>query len=151
MLPLEKFPDIEFPGIFIQIPYAGIDTPEEVERLITRPIEEALATLSGVEQMFSSSDEGQAQIFLQFGWDHSMGVKGIEARAKVDSIRHSAPRRIYGASSYSRARWAISRSLQLRISSESGLVRQLSIMLDRLLKRRLERIEGVSQRLFAGR
>ena len=97
LLPLEKFPDIEFPGIFIQIPYAG-STPEEVERLITRPVEEALATLSGVEQMFSSSNEGQSEIFLQFGWDQSMGAKGIEARAKVDSIRHLLPddiRRIF--------------------------------------------------------
>ena len=90
LLPLEKFPDIEFPGIFIQIPYAG-STPEEVERLITRPVEEALATLSGVERMFSSSSEGQSQIFLQFGWDSSMGAKGIEARAKVDGIRHLLP------------------------------------------------------------
>ena len=90
LLPLEKFPDIEFPGIFIQVPYPG-STPEEVERLITRPVEEALATLSGVERMFSSSTEGQAQIFLQFGWDQSMGAKGIEARAKVDSIRHQLP------------------------------------------------------------
>jgi HAE1 family hydrophobic/amphiphilic exporter-1 len=72
LLPLEKFPDIEFPGIFVQIPYEG-STPEEVERLITRPVEEALATLSGVERMFSSSSEGQAQVFLQFGWDQSMG------------------------------------------------------------------------------
>ena len=97
LLPLEKFPDIEFPGIFIQIPYQG-STPEEVERLITRPVEEALATLSGVEQMFSSSSENQAEIFLQFGWDESMGVKGIEARAKVDGIRHQLPediRRIF--------------------------------------------------------
>ena len=49
LLPLEQFPDIDFPGIFIQIPYPG-STPEEVERRITRPIEEALATLSGVER-----------------------------------------------------------------------------------------------------
>ena len=81
LLPLEKFPDIEFPGIIIQVPYAG-STPEEVERLITRPIEEALATLSGVERMFSSSGENMAQIFLQFGWDEGMGAKGIDARAR---------------------------------------------------------------------
>ena len=37
LLPLEKFPDIEFPGIFIQIPYDG-STPDEIERLITRPL-----------------------------------------------------------------------------------------------------------------
>ena len=54
LLPLEKFPDIEFPGIFVQIPYDG-STPEEVERLITRPVEEALATLSGVTWIASVS------------------------------------------------------------------------------------------------
>ena len=42
LLPLEKFPDIEFPGIYVEIPYEA-STPEEVERLITRPVEEALA------------------------------------------------------------------------------------------------------------
>ena len=61
LLPLEQFPDIEFPGIFVQIPYNG-STPEEVERLITRPVEEALATLSGVERMFSTSSEGQSLV-----------------------------------------------------------------------------------------
>jgi len=142
LLPLEKFPDIEFPGIFIQIPYAG-STPEEVERLITRPVEEALATLSGVEQMSSTSDEGQSQIFLQFGWDQSMGTKGIEARAKVDSIRHLLPddiRRIFIFT----GSLGDQPVLQLRISSERELADSYDL-LDRLLKRRLERIEGVSR------
>jgi HAE1 family hydrophobic/amphiphilic exporter-1 len=133
LLPLEKFPDIEFPGIFIQVPYEG-STPEEIERLITRPIEEALATLSGVERMYSSSRENQAEVFLQFGWDESMGAKGIEARAKVDGIRHELPddvRRVQPV-------------LQLRISSDRDLSNSYDL-LDRLLKRPLERLEGVSQ------
>ncbi len=142
LLPLEKFPDIEFPGIFIQVPYPG-STPEEVESLITRPVEEALATLSGVEQMFSSSSEGQSQIFLQFGWDQSMGAKGIEARAKVDGIRHLLPddvRRIFVFT----GSLGDQPVLQLRISSERDLSDSYDL-LDRLLKRRLERIEGVSR------
>ncbi len=142
LLPLEKFPDIEFPGIFIQVPYPG-STPEEVEQLITRPIEEALATLSGVEQMFSSSREGQAEIFLRFGWDQSMGAKGIEARAKVDGIRHLLPddvRRIFVFT----GSLGDQPVLQLRISSERDLSDSYD-MLDRLLKRRVERIDGVSR------
>jgi HAE1 family hydrophobic/amphiphilic exporter-1 len=142
LLPLEKFPDIEFPGIFIQVPYPG-STPEEVERLITRPIEEALATLSGVEQMFSSSSEGDSQIFLQFGWDQSMGAKGIEARAKVDGIRHLLPddvRRIFVFT----GSLGDQPVLQLRISSDRDLSDSYDL-LDRLLKRRLERIDGVSR------
>jgi HAE1 family hydrophobic/amphiphilic exporter-1 len=142
LLPLEKFPDIEFPGIFIQVPYPG-STPEEVESLITRPVEEALATLSGVEQMFSSSDEGQAQIFLQFGWDYSMGAKGIEARAKVDSIRHLLPEDIRRIFIFTGS-LGDQPVLQLRISSDRDLSDSYDL-LDRLLKRRIERIEGVSR------
>ena len=142
LLPLEKFPDIEFPGIFVQIPYAG-STPEEVEKLITRPVEEALATLSGVEQMFSSSREGQAEIFLLFGWDQSMGAKGIEARAKVDGMRHLLPddvRRIFVFT----GSLGDQPVLNLRISSDRDLSDSYN-MLDRLLTRRLERIDGVSR------
>src|SRR5690606_39233280 len=142
LLPLEKFPDIEFPGIFIQVPYEG-STPEEVERLITRPIEEALATLSGVERMVSTSSESQAEVFLEFGWDQSMGAKGIEARAKVDGIRHELPvdvRRVFIFT----GSLGDQPVLQLRISSQRDLSDSYEL-LDRLLKRRIERVEGVSR------
>jgi HAE1 family hydrophobic/amphiphilic exporter-1 len=141
MLPLEKFPDIEFPGIIIEIPYAG-STPEEVERLITRPIEEALATLSGVEQMYSSSSENQAQIFLQFDWGQSMGAKGIEARAKVDGIRHELPDDVRRIMIFTGSLGELP-ILELRISSDRDLSDSYAL-LDRLLKRRVERLEGVS-------
>ncbi len=142
LLPLEKFPDIEFPGMFVQIPYEG-STPEEVERLITRPVEEALATLSGVERMQSTSSENQSEIFLEFGWDKPMGAAGIEARAKVDAIRHELPgdiRRIFIFT----GSFADQPILQLRISSDRDLSDSYDL-LDRLLKRPLERIEGVSK------
>ncbi len=142
LLPLEKFPDIEFPGIFIQIPYEG-STPEEVERLITRPVEEALATLSGVERMYSTSTDNNSQIFLQFGWDQSMGAKGIEARAKVDGIRHQLPSDIRRVLVFTGS-LADQPVMQLRISSDRDLSDSYE-MLDRLLTRRLERIEGVSK------
>jgi HAE1 family hydrophobic/amphiphilic exporter-1 len=142
LLPLEKFPDIEFPGIFVMVPYNG-STPEEVERLITRPVEEALATLSGIEAMYSTSREDQAEIFLQFGWDQSMGAKGIEARAKVDSIRHLLPDDVRRVLVFTGS-LGDQPVLQLRISSERDLSDSHE-MLDRLLTRRLERIEGVSR------
>jgi HAE1 family hydrophobic/amphiphilic exporter-1 len=142
LLPLEKFPDIEFPGIFVMVPYNG-STPEEVERLITRPVEEALATLSGVEAMYSTSREDQAEIFLEFGWDQSMGAKGIEARAKVDSIRHLLPNDVRRVLVFTGS-LGDQPVLQLRISSERDLSDSYE-MIDRLLTRRLERIEGVSR------
>jgi len=142
LLPLEKFPDIEFPGIFIQIPYAG-STPEEIERLITRPVEETLATLSGVEAMFSTSNEDQSQVFLQFDWDEEMGAKGIEARAKIDGIRDQLPADVQRFFIFTGS-LSDQPVLQLRISSEHDLSDSYD-MLDRLLKRRIERLDGVSQ------
>ena len=142
LLPLEKFPDIEFPGIFIQVPYAG-STPEEVERLITRPVEGALATLSGVEHMYSRSTSDQAEIFLEFDWDQKMGAKGIEARAKVDGIRDQLPEDVRRVLVFTGS-LGDQPVLQLRISSDLDLSDKYDL-LDRLLKRRLERLEGVSQ------
>jgi len=125
LLPLEKFPDIEFPGIFIQVPYAG-STPEEVERLITRPIEEALATLSGVEHIYSRSSSEQAEIFLEFDWDQKMGAKGIEARSKVDGIRDQLPEDVRRVLVFTGS-LGDQPVLQLRISSERDLSGQVQL------------------------
>lgn len=142
LLPLEKFPDIQFPGIFIQVPYNG-STPEEVEQLITRPIEEALATLPGVEMMRSTSRENQSEIFLQFSWDEEVSAKGIDARAKVDAIRQNLPPDVERILVFTGS-LGDQPILVLRLSSERDLSDSFE-MLDRLLKRRIERVEGVSR------
>ncbi|MDJ0748241.1 MAG: efflux RND transporter permease subunit [Woeseiaceae bacterium] len=142
LLPLEKFPDIEWPGIYVEIPYDG-STPEEVERQITRPIEEALATLSGLKRMRSWSSENRAQVQLEFDWDESMAAKGIEARAKIDAIRHTLPEDVRRVFVFTGS-LADQPVLQLRISSDRDLADSYDL-LDRLLKRRIERIDGVSR------
>ena len=142
LLPLEQFPDIEFPGIFIQVPYPN-STPEEIERTITRPIEESLATLSGIEQMRSTSRQDQAEIFLQFSWESETGAKGIEARAKVDAVRDQLPDDIQRILIFTGS-FGDQPILNLRISSERDLSDAYD-MLDRNLKRRIERIDGVSR------
>ncbi|CAN5322107.1 efflux RND transporter permease subunit [soil metagenome] len=142
LLPLEKFPDLTFPGLFVQIPYPG-STPEEIERLITRPVEEALATLSGVERMESTTSESQAQIELQFGWDRNIAAAGIDARAKVDAIRHLLPADLERIE-LTTGSFSDAPILVLRISSERDLSNAYA-MLERNVKRRIERLEGVSR------
>ena len=66
-LPLEYMPDIEAPFLFIDVPYPG-STPAEIERTISRPIEEALSTLTGIQSMESNSRADGAQLFLEFKW-----------------------------------------------------------------------------------
>jgi HAE1 family hydrophobic/amphiphilic exporter-1 len=141
LLPLEYFPDIEFPFIAVQVDYQG-SSPEEVERLITKPIEESMATLSGVKRMTSTSDANQSQVFLQFDWGENVSVKEVQVLDKVDAIRGDLPAdvRHIGVLKQSGADVPI---LQLRLSSNRDLTRSYEL-LNRLLKDRLQRVPGVS-------
>jgi hydrophobic/amphiphilic exporter-1 (mainly G- bacteria), HAE1 family len=141
-LPLEFLPDIEFPGLFVQIPYRN-STPEEVERRITRPVEEALATLSGIERMRSTSRDNGAEIEIRFKIGEDMAVKGVEARDKLDAIRAGLPADIERMNVFKFAATDIP-MLQFRIAADRDLKNSYD-MLERNLKRRIERIDGVSR------
>ncbi len=142
LLPLAFFPDMDFPGIYIEIPYPG-STPEEVERLITRPAEEVLATISNVKQMYSDSNQDGAGIFLEFQWGQKILTKSLEVKEKLDGIRHLWPDDLdrFYVHSFSTADMPI---LQFRISSNRDLSNAYD-MLERNLKRRVERLDGVSK------
>jgi HAE1 family hydrophobic/amphiphilic exporter-1 len=142
LLPLEYFPSIEFPAVFVQVPYQG-STPEEVERLITKPVEEAIATIGGIQQMESESNQNGAQVGIFFGWDEDVAVKGVEVLDKIDAIRGTLPtdvERVF-VQKFSTNDQAM---LRIRLSGNRDLSDSYD-MLDRNIKRRLERIEGVSQ------
>jgi hydrophobic/amphiphilic exporter-1 (mainly G- bacteria), HAE1 family len=141
LLPLEFFPDVAFPGMMVQIPYQG-SSPEEVERLITRPVEEILATMSGIQRMNSSSSRDQAMIFIFFGWGADMSARGVEARDKIDGIRAHLPDdmdRVF----VRRFTSSDDPILGLRIGSGQDLSAAYEL-LDRNIRRRLERIDGVA-------
>jgi len=142
LLPLELFPDIRFPGIAVNIPYEG-STPEEVEQLITRPAEEAIATLSGVKEMRSTSSENGAQLIVFFEWGRDPAAVSFEVRTKLESIRHEFPpsanrilTQVFAAGD--------DRVVIVRISSQDDLSRQYE-MLDRYLKKPIERLDGVAR------
>ena len=146
-LPLAFFPEIDAPFLFINLPYPG-STPEEVERTITRPVEEALATLSGIKQMRSSSRADGAGVFIQFSWGREIDVLASEARERLDAIRDELPDDLQR---YFVQKWATSDApvLRLRFSSERDLRGEWAL-LDAQVKRRLERIPGVARVEISG-
>ena len=142
LLPLEYFPDFDVPFIGVDIPYPG-STPEEIERQITRPAEEVLATISGIKRMVSYSSENNVWIRLDFDWGIDSNIKALEAKEKLEGIRNQFPddlERFYIR------KWSTSdmEMLALRISSNRDLSNAYD-MLNRNVKRRIERIEGVSK------
>ena len=141
-LPLEYFPDIEVPFLFIDVPYPG-STPAEIEHSLTRPIEEAMSTLPGLKDMQSTSRADGVQLFLQFQWGQDVSGKAIEARDKIDAIRADLPsdlQRVF-VQKFSTSDQPV---LQLRIASDRDLSGSWDLI-ERKLKRPLERVPGVAR------
>jgi len=142
LLPLEYFPAVDVPFIAIQIPYQG-STPEEVEREITRPVEEVLATLSGIKRLDSRSSDSGANIEVIFDWGQDVAVKAVEARERVEAIRDQLPADVRRINVF-KFNFTDQPVLRLRISSERDLSGAYD-MLMRKLVRPLERIPGVAR------
>ena len=89
-VPLDFLPRMEFPFIAVWIPYQG-GIPAENEQEIVRPIEEVLATLGGVEGIFSYSDANDVQIGVRFAWGRDVNLLRMEVKEKLDQIRGELP------------------------------------------------------------
>ena len=147
-LPLEALPDISMPILFVQLPYAG-STPAEAEQNLLRPAEETLATMSGIKRMRGQANADGASVLLEFSdWDRDIAIGAAEARERIDAIRGDLPddfRR------YFVFKWSSSDEpvLRLRLAANVDLSGSYE-MIDRQLKRRLERVPGVARVEISG-
>lgn len=142
LVPLEYMPDITFPGAYINIPYPNA-SPDEVEEQVIKPIEEALATISGVDRINSNSGENGGGIQINFNQGSDIDLKAIEIKEKIESIRNQLPNDFEYYNIYKFEEGG-SNTLQLRISSERDLTNAYDL-LNRNLKQRIERLDGVGQ------
>ena len=89
-LPLAFLPEVDVPFIAVQIPYPNAN-PAQVEREITKPLEEVLATLSGVERMRSRSGADGAFVSLRFNWGEDLDIVRMQVSEKVDQLEPDLP------------------------------------------------------------
>ncbi|HSL20875.1 MAG TPA: efflux RND transporter permease subunit [Vicinamibacterales bacterium] len=92
-LGLDQFPEVSFPYVNIATVYPGA-SPEEVETLVTKPIEDAVAGIEGVKRVESNSNEGFSRVGIEFNLDVDPQGAAAEVREKVSGIRFRLPREI---------------------------------------------------------
>jgi HAE1 family hydrophobic/amphiphilic exporter-1 len=142
-LPLEAEPEATIPFFFVSLPYPG-STPEEVERNLLRPVEEAIATMPGIKTMNSRANAEGGQIQVEFSdWDRDIAMAASEARERIDAVRDQLPddfRRYYVQ------RWSTGdqEAISLRLNSKEDLTARAD-MIERSIKQRLERLPGVAR------
>ncbi|MBX7086642.1 MAG: efflux RND transporter permease subunit [Leptospirales bacterium] len=81
----------EYPGLSIEVQYPGV-TPDKIEEIIARPIEDAVATVGGIEEIFSSSEDGKTRVNIQFSHGTEINLKALEIRERIDLIAGNFPR-----------------------------------------------------------
>jgi hydrophobe/amphiphile efflux-1 (HAE1) family protein len=92
-LGIDLFPEVNFPFVNIHVVYPGA-SPEEVETLVTRPIEDAVAGINGVKRVISTSTESRAMVGLELRLEIDPQAAAAEVREKVAAIRSRLPEQI---------------------------------------------------------
>ena len=91
LLGLDMFPKVDFPTVTITTTLNGA-SPEEIETQITKPVEEVVNTISGIDELRSTTVEGVSHIFVTFLLEKDVDIAAQEVREKVATIVSQFPK-----------------------------------------------------------
>ncbi len=89
-LPVDLLPQVEFTQLTVRVRYPNVG-PEEVERIITDPIENVVAGLPNLERVTSQSEEGSSRVTLEFARGTDIDEAANDLRAALDGLRDELP------------------------------------------------------------
>jgi HAE1 family hydrophobic/amphiphilic exporter-1 len=89
-LPVDLLPDVAQPTISVSVNYSGVG-PLEMEELVTRPLEQQLSAVAGLEQLSSTSSEGSSQVRMSFTWGTDLNEAMDDVRTRIDRVRGRLP------------------------------------------------------------
>ncbi|MBN1504571.1 MAG: efflux RND transporter permease subunit [Candidatus Eisenbacteria bacterium] len=144
-LRVELLPNITYPSLTIQTEYPDA-APAEVEQFVTRPIEEAVGVLPGLERVKSVSRPGQSEVTLEYVWKTKMDIAALDVREKLDPVElpTSAEKPII-----LRFDPSLDPIMRLRIAGPMNLLR-LRRVAEKLVKKELESLKGVAAAKVSG-
>ena len=85
-----RFPEMDMPSIFVRTAYIGA-APEEVESEISQPLEDAVATVAGIDELRSISSEGSSFLLITFDLDRDVDAAAQDVRDAVNSVLNRLP------------------------------------------------------------
>jgi multidrug efflux pump subunit AcrB len=146
-LGVDRFPKVDIPTITITTRLVGA-APEEIETDITDKVEEAVNTISGIDQLQSISSEGTSQVIVSFVLEKEIDVAAQEVRDKVNTILRDLPKDADPPIIQKIDPDAVP-VLGIALSGPAP-IRDITEFADKKLRRRLESINGVGQVLIVG-
>jgi HAE1 family hydrophobic/amphiphilic exporter-1 len=146
-LGVDLFPKIEFPTVTVTTTLRGA-SPEEVETQVTKRIEEAVNTISAIDELRSVSADGVSQVFITFLLEKDPEVAAQEVRDKVAAVLRQLPRDV-DPPVVEKISTDASPVINLVVASNRDL-RETTKIVDDRIKKNLESLNGVGQVRFVG-
>lgn len=140
-LKLDLFPDITFPMLAIITNYDGAG-PEEIENIVTKPLEKAVSSVTGVKKVSSISSPNSSTVMVEFNYGTDMDFAALNVRERIDMVKGSFPDDVE-----SPMVWKYDPSMMpvmfLGVSGGNSLSETTDFLDDRIIPR-LERVSGVA-------
>jgi HAE1 family hydrophobic/amphiphilic exporter-1 len=146
-LGVDRLPQVDFPTVTVTTRLPGA-APEQVESEVTDKVEEAVNTISGIDQLNSNSAEGISQVIVTFRLEKNADVAAQEVRDRINRILPQLPRTILQPTIEKQDPDAAP-ILTLAVSANKP-IRDVTEYTDKVLRRRLESADGVGQVLVLG-
>lgn len=147
-LPLDLFPSLGLTYAAVVTEYRGAG-PYEVENMVTKPIEDALGTVSNLKRMKSDSTDGSSVVLIEFEDGTDMDFATLQMREKIDLIKGMLPDGVQNPMVF---KFDPSMAPVLYISVGSTMpVQKLTSYVDDNIKPNLERVKGVASVSLEGK
>jgi HAE1 family hydrophobic/amphiphilic exporter-1 len=147
-LAIDQFPDVEIPVLTVQTQYSGA-SPETVEREVSKRIEEALNTISGVRHIESITTEGFSTVVVEFHLGVKIANAQQDAQAKINAIRADFPKDIKEPV-IQRIDFNAMPIVSVAVESATADIKVLSTVAEKIIKKRIETVSGVGQVTLVG-
>ena len=146
-LGVDRFPKVDFPTVVVMTRLPGA-APEEVETEITDKIEEAVNTISAIDELRSTSSEGVSQVIISFLLEKDADIAAQEVRDRVNRVLPLLPKTIQQPT-VEKFDPDAAPVLTLAVSAKKP-VRDITEYADKTLRRQLESVNGVGQVVVSG-
>ena len=140
-MPIDLYPKVEIPYVTITTIYPGAG-PEEIETLVTKPLEDAVASVNGIKNIVSYSQEGISTVSLEFELETNLDTAVSDVRARVDATRRLLPNDAE-TPVINKIETGAFPVLWLGISSKRP-PRELRDLVDNVIKDRIAKLKGVA-------
>ncbi len=142
-LPIDAMPEVNLPFAFTVVQYPGA-SPQAVENDLTKPIENALNTISGVKKITSRSRENSSLVIVEFAMGTEIKVAMQEMRDKLAQIRPSFPKEAKEPYVSQANRDDDRAVVSLGVTSKTRTLPDLSYLVEEVVRRRMENVPGVA-------